>query len=53
MIEIEEVLEAIIASGFSTGQSADEDLALDVLVLGRGLDDDVAVAEILELPAPA
>ncbi len=47
VIEIDEVLEAIIALGFSTGQSADEDLALDLLVLGGGLDDEVAVAEIL------
>ena len=38
MIEIDEVLEARIASGFRNGRSDGEDLALDLLVLGRRLD---------------
>ena len=45
MIEIDEVLVAMIASGCSIGQSVVEDLALDRLVLGRRLDHQVAVAE--------
>ena len=44
VIEIEDVLVARIASGFSDGQSVDVDLALDVFLLGRRLDDEVAIA---------
>ena len=45
VIEIDEVLVASIASGLQHRAERVEDLALDVLVLGRRLDDDVAVAE--------
>ena len=45
VIEIDEVLVAMIASGFSCGHELLEDLALDLLLLGRRLDDDVAIAE--------
>ena len=45
VIGMEEVLEAISASGRSVGQSAREDLQLDLLVLGRRLDHQVAVGE--------
>ena len=48
VIEIDEVLEAMIASGFSERTELGENLALDLLILGRGLDDEVAVGEILE-----
>ena len=47
MIEIDEVLEATIASGFRNGRRL-EDLALDLLVLRGRLDDDVAIAELVE-----
>jgi hypothetical protein len=49
VIEIDEVLEARIASGLRTGQTDCEDLALDLLVLGGGLDDEIAVGEVVEL----
>ena len=42
VIEIEDVLVAIIASGRRDGQRLREDLALHLLVLGRRLDDEVA-----------
>ncbi len=45
VIEIDEVLEATIASGFRTAHRSIEDLALDLFLLGRGLDDQVAVGE--------
>ena len=45
VIEIDEVLEAMIGSGFSTGAEIMEDLALDLLVLGRGLDHQIAVGQ--------
>ena len=45
VIEIDEVLVARIASGLSDGQSVGEDLALDVFLLGRGLDHEIAIAE--------
>ena len=47
VIEIDEVLEAMIVSGLRNGTQVGEDLALDVLVLGRRLDHQVAVAEIV------
>ena len=48
MIEIEEVLVPTMASGLSAGTERGEDLALDVFLLGRGLDDEIAVAEIVD-----
>ena len=51
VIEIDEVLVASIASGLQHRVERVEDLALQRLVLGRGLDDEVAVAEILEAAA--
>ena len=45
VIEIDEVLEATSASGFEDGAEIVEDLALDLFVLGRGLDDEVAVGQ--------
>ena len=48
VIEIDEVLVPTIASGLSIGQSVGEDLALDVFLLGRRLDDEIAVAELVE-----
>ena len=45
VIEIDDVLVPMIASGLSDRAEAREDLALDVLVLGRRLDHQVAVAE--------
>ena len=48
VIEIDDVLVPTIASGFSAGQSVGEDLALDLLLLGRRLDDEIAVAELVE-----
>ena len=47
VIEIEEVLLAMIAPGFRLRHQAGEDLALELLVLGRGLDHEVAVAKQL------
>ncbi len=48
VIEIDDVLVPMIASGFSAGHRLGEDRALDVLLLGRGLDHEVAVAEVVE-----
>ena len=48
VIEIEEVLEATMASGLRNGRSAGKNLALDLFVLGRGLDHEIAVAEPVE-----
>ena len=48
MIEIEEVLEATIASGLQERPQVLEDAALGLLVLGRRLDDEVAGAEVLQ-----
>ena len=45
VIEIDEVLVAISASGFSLRHQLLEDLALDVFLLGRRLDHHVAIAE--------
>ena len=45
VIEIDEVLVAISASGFSAGHELLEDLALDRFLLGRRLDHHVAIAE--------
>ena len=49
VIEIDDVLVPTIASGLSEGQSGGEDLPLDLLLLGRRLDDEVAVAEVVVL----
>ena len=48
VIEIEEVLVPTIASGFRLRAEVGEDLALDVFLLGRRLDDEIAVAELVE-----
>ena len=48
VIEIDDVLVPTIASGLSIGQSSAKIVALDVFLLGRRLDDEVAVAERLE-----
>ena len=53
VIEIEEVLLARIAPGLQMRQKAGEDLALELLVLGRRLDHQVAVAELVETLAGA
>ena len=53
VIEIDEVLEATIASGFSDGAQIGEDLALDVFLLGRGLDHEVAVRQGVVVCPPA
>ena len=53
VIEIDEVLVASIASGFSDGQSCVKILRLTVLVLGRGLDHEIAVAEVVVAAARA
>ncbi len=45
VIDSEEVLVPMMASFFSAGTELGEDLALDLLVLDRRLDDEVAVAE--------
>ena len=45
VIEIEEVLVPMIASGFSAGQRLAKICALDVFFFGRRLDHDVAVLE--------
>ena len=47
VIEIDEVLVARIASGFSTGRAA-KNLALDALVFGGRLDDKVGAGQILQ-----
>ena len=49
VIEIEEVFEPTIGSGLSCGLRLSEDPALYGLVLGRGLDDDVAIAHRVEV----
>ncbi len=49
VIEIEEVLVASSALFLRCGTKLGEDLALDRLVLGRRLDDEVAVAEGLQV----
>ncbi len=48
VIEIDEVLVPTMVSGLSDGHKRGEDLALGLLVLGRRLDDEIAVAEIGE-----
>ena len=48
VIEIDDVLVARIASGLSTGQSVAKILRLTVLLLGRRLDHEIAVAEGVE-----
>ena len=53
VIEIDDVLDASIASGLQDRAQPHEDLALDLLVLGRRLDDDIAVGEGLVGDAPA
>ena len=45
VIEIDDVLVATMASGLSDGAQIREDLALDVLLLGRGLDHQIAVGQ--------
>ena len=45
VIEIDEVLVAMIASGFSDGAQIGEDLALDVFLLGRRLDHEIAARQ--------
>ena len=45
VIEIDEVLEATIASGFRIGAEIVEDLALDLFLLDRALDHEIAVGE--------
>ena len=50
MIEIEDVLEATIASGLRKERKRGEDLALDLFVFGGGLDHQIAVAELIEGP---
>ena len=47
VIEIDEVLLARIAPGCRLGSRLREDLALDLLVLGRRLDHQIAVGEQL------
>ena len=53
VIEIDEVLVPRMASGLSDAAELGEDLALDVFLLGRGLDDEVAVGEGLACCRPA
>ena len=48
VIEIEDVLVPMIASGLSDGTERAEDLALDLLLLRRRLDHEIAVAEFVE-----
>ena len=48
VIEIDEVLVPTIASGFSVRAEVGENLALDVFLLGRRLDHEIAVAELVE-----
>ena len=48
VIEIEDVLDATIASGLRKERSDGEDLALDLLVLGGGLDHEIALAKLIE-----
>ena len=45
VIEIDEVLVATSASGFSDRAELGEDLALDLFLLGRRLDHQIAVGE--------
>ncbi len=45
VIEIDEVLVARMASGFSAGAQVGEDLALDLFLLGRGLDHQIATGK--------
>ena len=52
VIEIEDVLEATSASRLQRGAERREDLALDGLVLGRGLDHEVAIAERVVVVGP-
>ena len=52
MIEIEDVLEATIVSGFRNGPQVREDLALDLLVLGGRLDHEIAVGRVRRALAP-
>ena len=53
VIEIDEVLVARMASGLSDGAEIGEDLALDVFLLGRGLDHEIAVAPARRISPPA
>ena len=48
VIEIDDVLVPTMASGLSDRAERGEDLALDLFLLGRGFDDEIAVAEIGE-----
>ncbi len=48
VIEIDDVLVPTMASGLSDGHSAAEDLALGLFLLGRRLDHQIAVAELVE-----
>ena len=49
VMEIDEVFVARIASGLQDLADVGEDLALDVFLLGRGLDDKVAIGKIFQL----
>ena len=48
VIEIEDVLVPMIASGFRCGTQVGENLALDLFLLGGQLDDEIAVAKLVE-----
>ena len=48
VIEIDDVLVPTIASGFRCGQRSAKDLALDLFLLARRLDHQIAVAELVE-----
>ena len=52
VIEIDDVLVPTIGLGLERGAKRREDLPLDLLLLGRRLDDKVAVTEVVEASAP-
>ena len=49
VIEIDEVFEATIASGFSDRAEIVEDLALDLFLFDRGFDHEVAIGQTVEV----
>ena len=53
VIEIDDVLVPMMASGLSDGQTLAKIVALHVLLLGRRLDDEVAIAEGVVTCPPA
>ena len=53
VIEIDEVLVAMMVSGLSDRAEVGENLALDLFLLGRGLDHDVAVPRARRISPPA